>query len=401
MATTTATHSPPASAIPASPPLTREAPDAAEVEDAVRSWASDPARPPGFPYRPLLDLTRRTGRNQLPLGLQAALRSARTALPVGSGGAEADPEQLLLRAWLPMASDVGEGDYDSYVGAAVLATLHEQHRSWSRSEVLDTTLVALLADLVVGECAQLDDTEPDRERQRRLRAVGAALAGSAHLAPRARNAPPGWLGGGRTCAAEAIEDVVHRAQGLAAAVRRGTDPATTTAVRCSFLPTTTVPDELMFIRTIQLFECLYQQVERGLDAAIEAAAGHRPEAAAAELAGATSRMSASPLLYRIVTTMPREAFAVIRDATHGRSALQSRAFRRVEQLCAHPCLTAGHPVVRAGVVELDQVWTAMKRTHWGIALKIIGRVPGTGGTSGADFLRERADRSLLPEGAAA
>jgi len=382
----------------AAPAPTDPTPDTGP-EDTVRAWAAGPADPARFPFGAVHDLARVTGRNHLPLGLLAALRTLRTGLPVGAGGAEADPDHLFLRAWLPMASDVGEGDYDSYVGAEVLAVLHGQHRDWSAGEVLDTTTVALLADLVAGECARLDDAAPDRDRSRRLRAVTAALAGWQQLAPWARNAPPGWLAAGGTGDAGEIGAVVHRAGGLTAAVARRTDPATAAAVRCSFLPTTTVHDELMFIRTIQLFECLYQQVERALDHAVDAVAAGRPAEAAAELSRAASRMQASPLLYRIVTTMPKDSFAVIRDATSGRSALQSRAFRRVEQLCGHPLLAGTEGGVRDRLVDLDEVWTAMKRTHWGIALKIIGRVQGTGGTAGADFLRERAERSLVPTAA--
>ena len=38
----------------------------------------------------------------------------------------------------------------------------------------------------------------------------------------------------------------------------------------------------------------------------------------------------------------------------------------------------------------------MKRGHWGIALKVIGTVPGTGGTAGASYLKNAAMMSLFP-----
>ncbi|HEX5811341.1 MAG TPA: hypothetical protein VFY38_04520 [Pseudonocardia sp.] len=47
------------------------------------------------------------------------------------------------------------------------------------------------------------------------------------------------------------------------------------------------------------------------------------------------------------------------------------------------------------LAELDAAWRAMKRTHWGVALKIIGSVPGTGGTTGADYLRRAAELPLF------
>ncbi|MFD0350549.1 hypothetical protein ACFQ0M_40090 [Kitasatospora aburaviensis] len=39
----------------------------------------------------------------------------------------------------------------------------------------------------------------------------------------------------------------------------------------------------------------------------------------------------------------------------------------------------------------------MKRTHWGITMKIIGMVRGTGGTAGASYLREAAEARLFPD----
>jgi tryptophan 2,3-dioxygenase len=126
-------------------------------------------------------------------------------------------------------------------------------------------------------------------------------------------------------------------------------------------------------------------------------------------------LALSPALYRVVTTMPPEVFAVIRAHTDGRSAIQSRGFRRIEAVCApRPDIAAGVPLQEAllraterlgGVatarlcaelVRLDEAWCAMKRTHWGITVKIIGTVPGTGGTTGADYLRRAAAVPLFP-----
>ncbi|MEV5504273.1 hypothetical protein AB0M50_53605 [Nonomuraea fuscirosea] len=123
--------------------------------------------------------------------------------------------------------------------------------------------------------------------------------------------------------------------------------------------------------------------------------------------------------------MPKESFALIRSSTDGRSAIQSRAYREVERLSAplpteqlpmellrlderprpgrslqeeYLAAGAGSPLdgLAAAMAGLDEAWQAMKRTHWGITLKIIGRVPGTGGSSGADYLREAAERPLFP-----
>jgi hypothetical protein len=114
--------------------------------------------------------------------------------------------------------------------------------------------------------------------------------------------------------------------------------------------------------------------------------------------------------------MPKDAFAIIRKYTAGRSAVQSRSFRRVEQSAAsgpdggwdrptmqEEFLLAGRRLpaeaverVRAAMVRLDESWRAMKRSHWGITLKTIGRVPGTGGTAGADYLHRSSRLPLFP-----
>jgi tryptophan 2,3-dioxygenase len=148
-------------------------------------------------------------------------------------------------------------------------------------------------------------------------------------------------------------------------------------------------------------------------------------AAATELGDAAGRIERTPILYRVLTTMSREGFAVIREHTHGRSAVQSRAYREIERTCAPrqpgpvdanvpdvrlpgpslqqvytelsggPCRARLAPVAGA-MARLDEAWRSMKRTHWGITLKIIGRVPGTGGTGGASYLKVAADLPLFP-----
>lgn len=184
-------------------------------------------------------------------------------------------------------------------------------------------------------------------------------------------------------------------------------------------------DELMFIRVLQIFETLYRQVFGQLVRAREAMAARKAEAARTALVGANARLALSPPLYRVMTTMPPEAFAVIRANTDGRSAVQSRWFRLIEQLGAPrpappavdglPDISIDGPTVQdtflgaarglgqddllalaEPLAELDAAWSAMKRTHWGVALKIIGSVPGTGGTTGADYLRRAAELPLFP-----
>ena len=88
-------------------------------------------------------------------------------------------------------------------------------------------------------------------------------------------------------------------------------------------------------------------------------------------------------------------------ACHGSPAGGDLDYLLDKMSSGRPVLASGDRGVQSALAELAAAWTAMKKTHWGIALKIIGRVPGTGGTAGADFLRERAERPLTAAGRAA
>jgi tryptophan 2,3-dioxygenase len=130
------------------------------------------------------------------------------------------------------------------------------------------------------------------------------------------------------------------------------------------------------------------------------------------------------MLFRVLTTMPIDAFSVIRGFTDGRSAVQSRAYREIQFSCApgdrslhhiqhiqhidasEATLQCAYLSTRSTFADamhfersmrrLDRAWGAMKRGHWGITRKIIGSVPGTGGTAGASYLQTAANSSLFP-----
>jgi tryptophan 2,3-dioxygenase len=196
-------------------------------------------------------------------------------------------------------------------------------------------------------------------------------------------------------------------------------------VEISMLPITPMHDERMFLRCVQVFESLYWQVVRCLRRAVAALRRSDPAGTEAELIDAVGRLEALAGLYRVLTTMPREVFAVIRTYSNGRSANQSRPYRLVELMSApRPAVAPaeGVPPIRVGgptlqevflaradrlgapwtrrvgsaMSRLDTAWRAMKRTHWGITLKIIGAVPGTGGTAGAAYLEAAAAVPLFP-----
>lgn len=180
----------------------------------------------------------------------------------------------------------------------------------------------------------------------------------------------------------------------------------------------------MFIRSIQIFEGIYRQVAMNVSRAITALNENAIESACQVLCDAAGRIEATSVLYRVLTTMPKKSFGIIRENTHGRSAIQSRWFHKVQAACApiaRDAQTANEPTIVTGsnlqdlyldckeqipprqrdkltasMKRLDQAWGSMKLNHWGITVKIIGTVPGTGGTAGASYLKASAEKSLFP-----
>ncbi|MEU3994121.1 hypothetical protein AB0F24_38330 [Streptomyces platensis] len=357
----------------------------------------------------------------------AELRQLHDLLAEGEAALVSLASRSPLAHWLPLSVDQEDGDYHTYIGTA----LYEQH--WRRAsrwrtetESRDAVIVALAADLLANEAHALTHTA-SRDQYARTRAAFQLLKQSATLAPTmppfvadAVSGAPTVADGGDGMALATIS------MNLAEDVLAWTSDAPRQLVDITMLPVTQLHDEQMFIRCIQIFEGLYVQVARSLECAIAALEEDDAGEAEAVLRDAAARVEAMPILFRVLTTMPRDAFAVIRDNTHGRSAIQSRSYRQVELLSApreagfdpqqaaqrdvaDPTLqevylkrverrmTAAQADGLAKVMRrLDLAWRMSKRTHWGVTLKVIGSVPGTGGTSGADYLKHSASISLFP-----
>ena len=353
-----------------------------------------------------------------------------------------------LAEWLPSTIDQETGDYDSYLVASLLESLTDAggsrpddaghhtdagiHRNNchpargvedATDETMDALAGALAADLARIEAAALRLSPPGPLQLQRTRACLVVLGKLGELAPRwaQRPAPTSTPVGSRSDICQLAE-----ATGMfAAEVWQQSPGSCRRAVELALLPATPLHDELMFIRSVQIFETLYRQIYRCLVRANGAMQAMDVPGARAELADATRRLELSPALYRVVTTMPRSAFAIIRAYTDGRSAIQSRPYRQIQQVCAPqppspvagkvPAVQVPSPTLQESFIALadrlqtpevshlaaqmwalDTSWRAMKRTHWGVTLKIIGKVPGTGGTAGADYLKWAAEVPLFP-----
>ncbi|MFI1830450.1 hypothetical protein ACH41E_29025 [Streptomyces sp. NPDC020412] len=403
---------------------------------ALRQWrlrasALRPDHLADFPFQALVNHYRGVGRLSAADSVAAELRRLHDSL------AEAEAEVETVRAgaasgsvlahWLPLSIDQEDGDYHTYIGTA-LYERHWRQQSERRpeSEARDEVMVALMADLLATEGRALVHTA-SRDQYARTRAAYQLLKQSATLAPTMQQ-DVADVSSGAPAVADGTDGtaLATDSMGLAADVLARVPDAVRQLVDITMLPVTQLHDEQMFIRCIQIFESLYAHVAGGLERAIAALENDEADEAEAVLRDAAARVEAMPILFRVLTTMPRDAFAVIRNHTHGRSAIQSRSYRQVESLSAPRDEGAGPQradrrddgdstlqsvylervehrmtAARAGGLadvmrRLDLAWRTSKRTHWGVTLKVIGTVPGTGGTSGADYLKQAAGISLFP-----
>ncbi|MGV0816078.1 hypothetical protein ABQF34_29355 [Mycolicibacterium boenickei] len=366
-----------------------------------------------FPVAELMNHYRSVGRSAVGTALRTTIAQICDGYPANS----------VLSTWLPMTIDQLDGDYASYVGLDPLRQAVQPAGEELDVARLDAMAVAAISDLATLEATAFE-LAPRPEQLNRARAVARLLTRLDQLAPDFVFDP--------TAAAEAVSalhlsrceparfasTVIH----AASLARKSVPDAIEAAVRRTLLPTTRLHDEQMFIRCIQVFEGLYWQVANTIAVTNSAIALGDGVLAAEHLDRATARLNGVPALFRVLTSMPVNAFAVIRGYTHGRSAVQSRAYREVEHACAprehagretviglssdgntlqEALLLFGHRLSGAdqaaeSMRRLDHAWRRMKMGHLGITMKIIGSVPGTGGTSGASYLQQAAATPLFP-----
>ena len=376
-----------------------------EIERKLRQCQAGHAE---FPFDAVVAYYQAVGRNSVQPEVAAKLRDLH-------GRYGDDP---LLAAWLPMTFDMDHGTYSTYVGLDYFDHVVQSAQRSADCERVDAYIAAAAIDLALLE-TRAAAASPHRPQLARTRA---AIRVVTHLA---RFAPDYALDPSLAAAGEAAlvhADCNYESFASAAALALESIPNDIAdAVRLTLLPTTHLHDEQMFIRSIQIFEGLYRQVATAISSATQNLMAGETALAADFLDRASGRLEAIPMLFRVLTTMPIDAFSVIRGFTNGRSAVQSRAYREIQFSCA-PADRSLHHIqhidageatlqdvylsTRSSLADamhfeesmrrLDRAWGAMKRGHWGITLKIIGSVPGTGGTAGASYLKTAAEASLFP-----
>ncbi len=404
---------------------------------ALRTWPGViagrpvvPAQVESFPFAGILRHYQTVGRLQVAQELVTELLSLRGLL--GKERQRQGDPAWLLAGWLVSATDQENGDYESYLGEdlldrAIAASGQEEEEEEEEDAAVDTLIAALLADLTGYEAAALAEAPPSRRQRARIVAAVQALSRLGRLAPRAAIRPVDSAALHRVVSPELhVSALAGLAHDAAASVLAAAATPLRRAADVTMLPITPLHDEYMFLRCVQIFELLYWQIVRCLGRAGPALLDGDPVRVCVELAAAAWRLEATPALYRVLTTMPQEAFAIIRGLTNGRSAIQSRPYRLVEMVSAPrelsaevrdkiPQIEVTGPTlqevfekksrqlgsarmgeVAEAMARLDTAWRAMKRTHWGITLKIIGDVPGTGGTTGVHYLEAGARIPLFP-----
>jgi tryptophan 2,3-dioxygenase len=381
-----------------------------DAGDAVAAWARDPSG--SFPYGVILDHYQSVGRVAASAGLVCDLGRLRTVEARRAQGFVTE-----LSVWLANLTDHADGDYHTYAGLHLHEALIDSKEHGGPEYTADLLTLALLVDLLRFE-AQTLAWHPTREQRARTGAVINALHRIGQLAPEARYAAPGVSVARESARRGADGDLASLA--LKAAAQARIPDAVAAVIDRTMVPATVLHDEHMFLRSIQLFECLYLRAARSLGQAATALLAGDTAAALAALEETATRFDGASALYRVVTTMPPPTFAIIRKYTSGRSAIQSRTFRQVESTAAptpgvDDGADRGEAVLQtaflqarrtmaadtaeaflAAMVRVDERWCAMKRSHWGITLKTIGRARGTGGTDGADYLYQTSLRPLFP-----
>ncbi|WP_018588992.1 tryptophan 2,3-dioxygenase family protein [Salinispora arenicola] len=390
--------------------------------EAVRDWQAGPRCSDDYPYAAVIDEVRRVGKHFVSDEVVAALRRTRAEL----GAVQGSPASgWLLRTWLNVVLDKADCRYD-YVTYLALPLL----------PLPDPESDGLVQDAAAAlRC--------------RDRLVAALVADAVRFEGHGGQATTAALTGKRIRLGTRVLTPVLRRLGLVDALGGDVDPGEVwrrvetelddgerRAVTMSMLPVSTVHDEHLFIRVLQAWETTFALVAVDLSAVIDELGEQRVYAAARRLDAATGVLRESAPLFSLLATMRREAFAEFRQFTEGASAIQSYAYKLVESLCRRPELprlhsiafasvpdvvqraVQGQPTVQSQVESLQLVdgvsepmaqameafaeaIRAWRRTHFSLAVRMLGEQPGTGATAGTPYLKMVRDIPVFTSGGGA
>jgi tryptophan 2,3-dioxygenase len=383
-----------------------------------------------FPFGVVLSHWHGHGRAAADPGLVRLIDTVRQSMALHERAAIGS-YSWFLDSWLPMLVDIrrGECTYATYVGTDVLHDLAvDDAMAPFKVEELLGVLLALLLQF------ESERTDGSPSRTRRLWVTASALVQHRGGLLDRETADALWPPARVPRVDSENDAVVKAAHQLGERALAAAQPELQQFLAALAVPITAEHDEMMFLRSLQLFETVFEAILESILVARDALIGGDVGRASTELELAKTTLTRAMPFFRIVGTMSPDRFAVIRVATIGASGLQSEAFKRIELICAQqtpdrlggPGYSASNvaaivpelktaPSIEEQVADLlrkqlgqvptrllatmdglDQAWLQWKKTHWAIATRLIGKQPGTGGTNGSAYLRHHMSSPLFP-----
>ena len=397
---------------------------------AIAHWLSS-RNANDFPYDAVVAEFHRVGKHFVATQLLDALASVRAALPEVSGSVA---NVRLLDQFLDTALDKWDGRYanPTYLGLSLLplpAVDDLSHDIAAVERRYDRLFAQLIADASRFEIAAAEGTtellpqlRPDARTTAKRCRLGLQVAG-----PAARR-----LG---LSEGVAVDDPIAGARRLWANLAADLPLEERRTLQLTMLPVSLIHDEYQFIRVLQSFEATFALVAVQLQAAVRALTGGGSDLALSRIQAAETVLREAAPLFSLVATMQVQAFHTFREFTEGASAIQSRNYKIVESLCRQPdpfrldsAAYLSVPEVRrrvlAGQVTLDGAFQAARagghlsardvddleqamrqfaatllrwrRTHYGIAVRMLGERTGTGYTEGSPYLKEVQTIPVFP-----
>jgi tryptophan 2,3-dioxygenase len=362
-----------------------------------------------FPYEEIVGEFQRVGKHFVSDWLLDALEDARDGLPIAPEAAEQ------LKRFLDILLDKRDGvyDYHSYLALNLLPGLPEDRRGIAR----DRLVAQLVADALRFEDAS---ARGETDLLLRQRPAPAVIDKRLRLGLRVVGAPLPRLGLGTVDRAASPRDEARRVCELVAA---DLTAAERHVLRITMLPVDTIHDEYLFIRILQAFETTFMALAAELSDTVKALSVHDTRDAIRRLDASAATMREVVPLFSLAATMQTKSFQTFREHTDGASAIQSRNYKLIEALCrapdesriaseAYETVPEVREMVRAGMPTINDCATrlrgqiapdeyaeltnamdrfaagvsAWRRTHYRIAVHMLGERPGTGSTVGTPYL---------------
>jgi len=373
-----------------------------------------------FPYGAVVNEFHRVGKHFVSNEVLGALDAARTRLtrpPYAD-----DP---LLQRFLDCALDKFDGvyDYSSYIALSLLPMPDGDDPTkalarWNRLLVLLVTdALRLEHDAADGRTEMLGELRPDKFAFAKRCRLGLRVIRSA-------------LGQWAPTDQEIVADPIGVSRQVCESVDASMSADERLFLRLSVLPVYVAHDEYLFIRVLQSFEAAFAMMAVLVRTAITGLADGTASVAIDALTSAESVLRRSAPLFSLLATMQVVSFRTFREFTDGASAIQSRNYKMLEALCRRQDSerldsAAYHsvPDVRRQAVDgmatldgtllaarrsgrltpsvCDEVTSAMDRfatrltswrkTHYRLALRMLGDARGTGYTEGTPYLGHVTD----------